>query len=476
MPGSLFKKIMRAGLVGLGLLTLQAAEPFLVKPYLQLGSAAPALDSLSLLWHGPDQDGAWTVVLPGSGKVIRPTWVRVAVAGVEPHRVYTALLRPLVPGAAFSYRVLLDGKQVFQSEARARKGPGQPTRVAVVGDLAHVNPTARTIAWQLRRQNPDLVVMPGDLVYEDGRITEYRRDFFPVYNADGSGPGSGAPLLRSTLCVGALGNHDVGERGPRFPYTKDPDGLAYYLYWDQPLNGPALRPEGPHAPPLIPGQGWTWDAFLAAAGRRFPTMGNFSFDSGDAHWTVLDSNFYVRWEARELRDWLAADLRKASSATWRFVVFHHPAFNLAEANVYREQWMGQIWPLLEQYRVDIAFTGHVHTYVRTQPLRFTPAEGALASLDPRTQQGDLPGQLTWDARFNGRNRTRGRGVILIITGAGGAPLHLKGKAARMPLKPYVARSDFDAHSFSLLDIKGRKLTFRQLNAQGEELDRFTLTK
>jgi predicted phosphodiesterase len=475
--------LLAALALGLGLEAQSAApaEPFLVKPYLQLGSTAPSLDSLSLLWHAPDQDGAWSVAVKPAGRpngeqVIQPTWVRVAVTGVEPHRVYTALLRPLVPGAAYSYRVLLDGKPVFQGEAGARKGPGQASRVAVMGDLATGKQPPKAIAWQLYRQKPDLVVVPGDIVYEDGRISEYRRNFFPVYNADENSPTVGAPLLRNTLFVGVLGNHDVGERGPKYPFTKDPDGLAYYLYWDQPLNGPPLKPEGPHAPPLIPGADWTWQAFLEAAGNRFPTMGNFSFDSGNAHWTVLDSNTYVHWEAKALRDWLARDLDQAKGATWRFVVFHHPAFNLAEGNHYIEQWMTRIWPVLEQYKVDIVFTGHIHTYVRTQPIRFTPDPEALANLDPKTQQGDVKGKLTWDERFDGKKRTRANGVIHIITGSGGAHLHLKGKAALFRMKPFVAKSYFEENGFSLLDLKGRKLTFRQLNAQGEELDRFTLTK
>jgi hypothetical protein len=67
-------------------------------------------------------------------------------------------------------------------------------------------------------------------------------------------------------------------------------------------------------------------------------------------------------------------------------------------------------------------------------------------------------------------------VIHIITGGGGAHLHLKGKAARFRLKPYVASAAFDQNSFSLLDLNGRKLTFRQLDADGRELDRFSLTK
>jgi 3',5'-cyclic AMP phosphodiesterase CpdA len=455
-----------------------AVPPFLVPPYLQLGSA-PAPDALSLLWHAADLDADWSVEVqsaagPALG-VIRPTWVRVAVPTVAPHRVYTAVLRPLTPGAAFSYRVMLDGKPVFTAQATARKGPGQPQRVAVMGDLAMAGPAPRAVAWQLHRQRPDLLVVPGDIVYQDGRISEYRTHFYPVYNAETDAAGAGAPLLRSTLTVAALGNHDVGERGPLHPFATDPDGLAYYLYWDQPLNGPRLEPGGPNALPLNPGPTWTWQGFLDAAGPRFPTMGSFSFDSGDAHWTVLDSNPYVHWDTKGMRDWLARDLERARGATWRFVVFHHPAFNLAEGNAYVDQWMSRLWPLLERNRVDIVFTGHIHTYVRTQPLRFTPDPDG-AGQDPVTQQGDVKGKLTWDARFDGHKQTRARGVIHIITGGGGAYLHLKGKAARFRMKPYVARVVSEEHSFSLLDLQDRKLIFRQLGAQGEELDRFVLTK
>jgi hypothetical protein len=52
----------------------------------------------------------------------------------------------------------------------------------------------------------------------------------------------------------------------------------------------------------------------------------------------------------------------------------------------------------------------------------------------------------------------------------------QGRAEPFLVKPYVARADFEQNSFSLLDIQGRSLTLRQLTAQGEELDRFTLTK
>ena len=86
-----------------GLLPAWAQPPvFVEKPYLQLGSAATQPESLAVLWHGPDQDGAWVVaVRAGRGAPwspgVRPSWVRVAVPTVPAHRVYSALLRPPRP-------------------------------------------------------------------------------------------------------------------------------------------------------------------------------------------------------------------------------------------------------------------------------------------------------------------------------------------------------------------------------------------
>ena len=430
---------------------------------------------MTLLWHAPDRDRPWSVALqtaPGAPwtPMAAPAWTRVAVTGIPAHRVYSALLRPLRPGQRFQYRVRLGGATVFTSAGRTPPGPGRPMRVAVTGDLGMGGPEHRALAHGLYRQRPDLVVLPGDLVYQDGRISEYRRHFFPVYNADQAGPGTGAPLLRSTLMVGVLGNHDVGERGPLHPAASDPDAMAYYLYWRQPLNGPAQ----PGAPPLRPGATWTWDAFLEAAGPRFPTMGTFSFTAGDAHWTVLDSNPYTRWDSPELQRWLEQDLQGAAGAPWRFVVFHHPPFNFSPSNLYQDQWMGRLWPLFQRHRVAIVFTGHIHTYVRTRPLRFVPDPKSLAALDPEAGRGRLTGDLTWDAAFDGATGTRAQDPILIVTGGGGAPLHLKGKAQRVQPNPWVAKHLPDEPTFSILDIRGGTLAFSQRNAAGDTVDQFTL--
>ncbi len=76
-------------------------------------------------------------------------------------------------------------------------------------------------------------------------------------------------------------------------------------------------------------------ALAEVAGEAFPRMTNFSFDYGNAHWTIVDSNPYVDWTDPKLKEWVAADLLAAKDATWRFVAFHHPGFN--SSNEHLEQ-------------------------------------------------------------------------------------------------------------------------------------------
>ena len=79
-----------------------AAGPFLVKPYLQLGHAQAARQVV-LVWHTNDADmPGRSTTGPGTGRRWRtaatPTFGRVAVSGIEPHRIYHAAVAGLEPG------------------------------------------------------------------------------------------------------------------------------------------------------------------------------------------------------------------------------------------------------------------------------------------------------------------------------------------------------------------------------------------
>ncbi len=468
---------------------LPALEPvstppgtFVAKPYLQLGDFAALggkTESVMLLWQAPltGTPQAWSVETrpAGSGPWKKAegtgdaaTGRAITVPGIAPHWVMSVPLSGLVPGALFDYRVLLDRKPVFSARARARKAAGEPYRFAVVGDTGAGSAGERKIVNRISLAKPDFIFITGDIVYERGRATEYQEKYFPVYNADTASPETGAPLLRSTLTVAAPGNHDTAYRNLR----TYPDGLAYFLYWSQPLNGPPLAAGSPNSAILL-GPEANHKAFLAGSGAAYPRMANFSFDYGSVHWTVLDSNPYVNWSDSELRAWVEQDLKSAQQAKWRFVAYHHPPFSSAQRHREAQQ-MRVLSDLLEKYKVDVVWSGHVHNYQRTYPLRFTVKRGADGVL--RDPDGRVDGDAKIDKSYDGKTRTKPDGVIYVITGGGGAGLH-NTSTENNPSSwlPYTSKY-IGAYSFTVVDVEDTKLTVRQVGTDGKERDHFVVTK
>jgi hypothetical protein len=445
-------------------------SPFLVKPYLQLGDAATAQsrERLWVLWHTPDQSVSWRAEVrekrAGSWKKAKVNVVRtVNAAGIEPHRVMGAALQDLTAGKEHEYRILLDGKAVFESEFRARKSAGTPFRFVVTGDCAAGTAEQKQLALQAYNAKPDFAAIAGDIVYSRGRISEYREKYFPIYNADTASAATGAPLIRSTLLLAAPGNHDVGGAD----LAVNPDGLAYFLYWAQPLNGP-LGSITDAGAPVAKGTPAVVDPFLKSAGSQFPRMANFSFDYGDSHWTVIDSNRYADWSRPELLDWLKRDLAAAQKARWRFVLYHHPGFNSSVAH-FEDQWMRWVAPVFEQGKVDIVFAGHVHNYQRSYPLRFVPASAAWL--------GRVDGNWTLDRSYDGASKTKPRGVIYLVTGAGGARRYNPEQETNTASwQDFTAKFVSTVNSITVVDAEGSKLSVRQVDQNGKEVDRFEITR
>lgn len=486
------------GLLAAALLLSQPPEKvFLEKPYLQLGDAPKLLpeESLVLLWHTADQPAPWTVEIrtskdPKWRAVEQPRAQRVsapagepAVAGkdgvkkdapgspaIEAHLVYRAHLTGLVPGEEFRYRVLKGGMPVFDASARARKSAAQPFRFVLFGDCGQGTPSENAVAFQAYQAKPDFLFIPGDMVYSSGRISEYRKQFFPNYNADEPSPAIGAPLWRSVPFIAAPGNHDTALAN----YRRYPDALAYFLYWDQPLNGPAPDPHAQNIGHMLTGSAEAQPTFLEGAGPRYPRMANFSFDYGNSHWTVLDANTYMDWNNPALQDWLSKDLAAAQKATWRIVAYHQPAFSSAVTH-FTEQQMRPISPILEAGHVDIVFAGHVHNYQRSFPMTFAPKPQADGSA--RGPRGEVAGDWTLDKNFADGAAAKPKGVIYIVSGAGGAGLYNPEQQGKPETwQPFTDKFISQVHSMSVVDIDGKTLRLKQISETGEQLDAFRIVK
>lgn len=410
------------------------------------------------LWHTADTGGPFELRVRAAGKkkwrgTAQAESRRIAVSGVEPHRVWSAPVTGLRAGSEFEYQVLSAGTPVFTATSQARKSASQPHRFVVFGDCGQNSPEQKQIAYQTHLAKPDFIFLTGDLVYSRGRIPEYRERYFPVYSAPEASAAAGAPLLKSVLFAGAPGNHDIAETD----FDKYPDGQAYYYYWKQPLNGPLGEPG--KLTSKTQGSEANVKAFRDAAGSHYPRMANFSFDYGNAHWTVIDGNRYADWTDPALADWIIKDLRSASKAAWRFVGFHQPGFNSSKAH-FAEQHMRVLAPIFEAHGVDVVFTGHVHNYQRSYPMKYDPAT-KKATLDRKFEKG--PG--------------RPNGVIYLVTGAGGARLYNPEQQDAMDTwQEFTQVFISKIHSFTVVDADNAKLTIRQIGADGKEVDNFVITK
>jgi predicted phosphodiesterase len=398
-------------------------QDFLVKPYLQIGKK-PSAQSMQLFWHTTDANATWVAEYKNNNtndwiKAINQTTTKIAVAGNEQFWIYTTSFTSLIPGTTFSYRVSKNGSMVFTAEAKSLKAPEQSYRMIITGDIASGSKQAARIANGMYNSNPDMIAIAGDIVYTRGLISEYKTKYWPVYNKDVADSG-GAPLLRSIPFLAAVGNHDALTRD----LDAYPNSLAYYHFWEQPLNGPDGK-EGGVLVPTLKTSDANRKSFMDGAGEKYPKMSNFSFDYGNAHWTVLDSNPYVEWSDSLLKDWVIKDLASAQNATWRFVLMHHPGFNSSKAH-YEQQQMRLLSPIFEKGKVDIVFAGHVHNYQRSYPMTFSPVNNGnqLVAGANNIKTGKIVnGTWTLDKNFNGKGKTKPQGVIYIVTGAGGQSLY-----------------------------------------------------
>ena len=245
------------------------------------------------------------------------------------HR-FTAALEGLNPGTTYAYRVGSKKGWSQWSEFTTAPQTVAPFSFIYMGDPQVGLDTWGRLLHGAYERHPEAAfyVVAGDNVNRGNNRDEWDNLFHAA-----SGVFDRRPY------VPALGNHDCAkEEGPRL----------YLSLLTLPENGP--KEIGPERA--------------------------YSFEYGNALFVVLDSNSPP--EAQ--RPWLEKQLQSAK-ATWKFAVYHHPAYSSAPRrdNVeVRELWGS----LFDQYHVDMALQGHDHGYLRTKPMRAgkeaaSPAEGTV---------------------------------------------------------------------------------------------------
>jgi PKD repeat protein len=216
-------------------------------------------------------------------------------------------LTALEPGTLYHYRVSSGGRTTGDLHFRTFPETGAFTFV-VYSDTQDQLPTFsqlerhKLVADRIADE-PGIafVLNSGDLVNNATNLSDWDRYF-----------AAGSMMMANTTVFPALGNHDRYE-----PYYSEIYGVPEY----------------------------------------------YSFDCGDAHVTVLNSNSWAWPDLPSQSAWLAADL--GTEKPFRFVSFHHPIYSSESKHFggwenLRLEWEDDF----NENGVLAVFNGHVHAYER----------------------------------------------------------------------------------------------------------------
>ncbi len=108
-------------------------------------------------------------------------------------------------------------------------------------------------------------------------------------------------------------------------------------------------------------------------------------------------------------------------------------------------------------------------------MHFIPNKGPDGR--PVREKKLVAGHWTFDKSFDGRDNTHPNGVIYLVTGAGGQHLYNpEQQDASNTWQPFTHKFVSKVNSLTVVDVRGRSLTVRQVSADGQELDRFAVDK
>jgi hypothetical protein len=236
---------------------------------------------------------------------------------------------PLSPSATIFYRVGDAKQDVWSEELSFETAPlaGHfPYRLGLVGDLGQTKHSIQTLE-HLSANQPDSVVLVGDLSYADGY--QPRWDTWARLVTDHT----------SRLVYMFLpGNHEIEPSKDKYGTV---DFLAYMKRFEMPFEH---------------------------SGSPSPLY--YSYDVAGAHVVMLCS-YSDYEEGSEQYEWLVKDLAKVSRTTtpWVLVGMHAPWYNSNHNhNGEGERMRKAMEPILYQHGVNFVISGHVHAYERSHPV------------------------------------------------------------------------------------------------------------
>jgi hypothetical protein len=341
-------------------------------PYLQLLTT----DGVTVVWHTdrPSRCGVEFKQLGGAPRVVTGAHDDICVVR----------LRDLESGVRYAYMPLADGVPVEGVSTFRTDDPNLPFTFLVLGDSGTGGRGQRAVRDRMLMHPANFVLHAGDVVYDDGAAEDYDEKFFGPYRE----------ILRRAVLWPSLGNHDVKTKR---------------------------------------GQPWR-DAFYTPANNARRSENYYSFDVGNAHVLILDSNAPMKRGSPQ-GNFLEQDLAR-NDALWTFVVLHHPIYSSGKHGGAR-RLRERLAPVFDAHGVDLVFAGHDHNYERTLPLR------------------------------GNRIVRQGEGTVYVTCGGGGRYL-------RPVRKRWFSAYAESALHFVRVDVAGDRLTAKMIRYDGAVRDSLIL--
>lgn len=342
-----------------------------------------------------------TVGLRTIGAEVQP----VTTLEGEKYTYYTAYIKGLKPNTLYRYRVGSEqnGFSAWYQFTTAAEPPA-PFSFLYVGDIQNdIRSWGTRTVWEAFKKAPDarFMLFAGDCVDHGHSASEWNEWF-----------GMLGQISAQMPIVPVTGNHEYD------PLHPDAEDESISLFWQPQFALPKNGPEGMEE-------------------------SVYYIDYPDMRLIVLNSLLGISNEEalRRQTEWLRSVLEN-NPQKWTVVSFHHPFFSARDGShgdypSLREYW----WPLLEEYKVDLALMGHDHMYGRSSHQRKN---------------------ITVPAGYTG--------PVYVVSIAGPKMYGMKTE------KRWMDRAAVNAQLYQVVTINGDTLEFRTYTVANTLYDSFTLYK
>lgn len=307
--------------------------------------------------------------------------------------IHSVEITGLSPGATYKFKTG-SGKD---GKFRPLPNDGSKIRGIFGGDIG-IFPLAAEVLKQAAAVNPDVAVLGGDIAYANGDLKNIlawdiwlKRWEDIMVREDG--------VMIPAIIV--IGNHEVNKSQDEDPLKRAP---FYFNFFDQGGSTYFTRALGPHA-----------------------------------HLIGLDSGHITEFEPQV--SFIETALAEGQKKPFVFASYHvpqypsHRSFDDARSVSIRNLWQ----PLFDEYKLDIGFEHHDHTFKRTKPIRANKVDPA--------------------------------GTIYLGDGSMGVAV----RDIRNKDEWYLERTEEKAH-FWQVDISADKVECRAIDHLGQQFDEVTVTK